>query len=576
MTRIRVLPPEVAGKIAAGEVVERPASVVKELVENALDAGAADVRVELQDGGKRLVRVVDNGSGMGQEDAVLCFRRHATSKIASEEDLGRIQSLGFRGEALASIAAVSRLTLKTSDGATERGTQVVREAEKLVSVSDTAFPRGTSVEVRDLFFNLPARRKFLRSDRSELTLIAKYLTTAALAHPGVRFVLQHGGREALNAPPVAGLRERVFQLYGRTVLDGLIELDYAEGEGRASGLASSPLAGRLDRAHQFFFVNLRPVRDRILQAALNQAYAGRLEKDRSPEAFLFLTAPFAEVDVNVHPAKSEVRFADAQAVFRLVLRAVEAAMGRGSGVKAVYPSGAAAPADGPRVEEEQKSLGLPRGGPGEAVESGRRWTSSLPGVRESGSPAGPQLLGQYLDMYIVAAAAEGLLVIDQHNAHERVLYEKYLEIDRARAWPRKTLLVPVILDLSPAQAASFEENAALLDELGFGAEPMGGRSLAIKEYPDIFRTEEARDVFLALLEEAGDDRPADRRARFLATLACKTAIKAGQPLTGEKMAYLVEELFRTSQPALCPHGRPVVVRLERAQIEKGLRRRETP
>ncbi|MDH4196749.1 MAG: DNA mismatch repair endonuclease MutL [Candidatus Aminicenantes bacterium] len=575
MTRIRVLPPEVAGKIAAGEVVERPASVVKELVENALDAGAGDIRVELQDGGKRLVRVLDNGSGMGQEDAVLCFRRHATSKIASEEDLGRIQSLGFRGEALASIAAVSRLTLKTSDGATERGTQVVREGEKLVSVSDAAFPRGTSVEVRDLFFNLPARRKFLRSDRSELTLIVKYLTTAALAYPAVRFVLQHGGREVLNAPPVAGLRERVFQLYSKSVLDGLLELDYAEGEGRVSGLASRPLAGRPDRTHQLLFVNLRPVRDRILQAALNQAYLGRLEKGRSPEAFLFLAVPFAEVDVNVHPAKAEVRFADAQAVFRMVLRAVEVAMVREMGVKTVYPS-ATAPAAGPRVEEEQKSLGLASGDRVEAVETGRRVELLLPGVKEPGPTAGPQPLGQYLNMYIVAAAAEGLLVIDQHNAHERVLYEKYLEIDRARTWPRKTLLVPVVIDLSPAQTASFEENAGLLDELGFGAELMGGRSLAIKEYPDLFRTAEARDVFLALLEEAGEDRPADRRAKFLATLACKTAIKAGQPLTGEKMAYLVEELFRTSQPALCPHGRPVVVRLERAQIEKGLRRHETP
>ncbi len=575
MTRIRVLPPEVAGKIAAGEVVERPASVVKELVENALDAGAGDIRVELQAGGKRLVRVLDNGLGMGQEDAVLCFRRHATSKIASEEDLGCIRSLGFRGEALASIAAVSRLTLKTSDGTTERGTQVVREAEKLVSVSDVAFPRGTSVEVRDLFFNLPARRKFLRSDRSELTLVVKYLTNAALAYPGVRLALQHGGREVLNVPPVASLRERVFQLYGKSVLDRLLELDYEEEKGRVSGFASRPLAGRLDRAHQLFFVNLRPVRDRILQAALNQAYVGRLEKDRSPEAYLFLTVPFAEVDVNVHPAKSEVRFADAQDVFRLVLRAVEVALVREMGVKTVAPAVAAAPV-GPMVKEEQRPLDLPLGGVEGRVGGGPRPPSPTPGAAGAAPPSGPQTLGQYLGMYIIAAAADGLLVIDQHNAHERILYEKYLEIDRLRTWPRKMLLTPIVLDLSPSQAASFEENAGLLDELGFGAEPMGGRSLALKEYPDIFRTEEARDVFLALLEEAGDRRTAGRRERLLATLACKTAVKAGRPLSGEKMGYLVEELFRTSQPALCPHGRPVVVRLERSQIEKGLGRRENP
>ena len=248
MNKIHVLPAELAQKIAAGEVIERPVSVVKELVENALDAGAADIRVELQEGGKKLIKVQDNGSGMSREDASLAFRRHSTSKIAAEEDLERISTLGFRGEALASIAAVSKLALRTYDGTEERGTLLEREGEKLLAVTDIAFPRGTAVEARELFFNLPARRKFLRSATSELGLIAKSLTQTALAHPGVRFVLTHGGREIVNCPPVESLRDRIFQLFGKDVVDGLMEVASAEGEGRLHGYASRPLRGRADRS----------------------------------------------------------------------------------------------------------------------------------------------------------------------------------------------------------------------------------------------------------------------------------------------------------------------------------------
>lgn len=586
MKRIRVLPEEVARKIAAGEVVERPVSVVKELVENALDAGARDIRIDLLEGGKRLIRVADDGSGMGPEDALLCFTRHATSKIASEDDLGRISTLGFRGEALASIAAISRLVLKTSDGEEEKGTQVTREGERLAGVQDIAFPRGTSVEVRDLFFNLPARRKFLRSDRSELSLIVRYLVNAALTEPGVRFVLVHGSREVLHAPPVAGLRERIYQLFGKGVLEALMALDYAETEGRVEGFASRPLAGRADRNHQVFFVNRRPVRDRILLAALNQAYAGRLEKDKSPEAYLFLTLPPEDVDVNVHPAKTEVRFRDSQVAYRLVLRAVEAAAMSETGVKAVYPAAGPAHSGSGESRIEEPGLGLediardgarfsevgPASGTGIPAE--RAGVSS--GFTTGPGPAGPRVLGQYLNMYIVAADTDGILVVDQHNAHERVLFDKFRDIDRRGDWPRKTLLVPVILDLTPSQAVRFEAAQDVLIGLGFLAEPMSGGSLALKEYPDIFDAAEAGNVFLALLEDEGEDAVTGRRDRFLATMACKAAVKAGEPLPFEKMAYLVEELFKSARPGLCPHGRPVVVRLERGQIERGLRRAVQP
>jgi DNA mismatch repair protein MutL len=576
MKRIHILSPEVAQKIAAGEVIERPVSVVKELIENSLDAGATDIRVELLEGGKRLIKVQDNGSGMSREDAALCFRRHSTSKISREEDLEQIATLGFRGEALASIAAVSRLALRTFDGAEERGTLIEREGEKLLAVTDIAFPRGTVVEVRDVFFNLPARRKFLRSNQSELGLIVKSVTQAALAKPAVRFVLTHGSREIFNCPPVEALRDRIFQLYGTAVVDGLMEVAAAEGEGRLHGYSSRPLRGRADRSIQIFFVNNRPVKDRILQAALNQAYAGILERNRYAEAFLFVTLPYGDVDVNVHPAKAEVRFKDSQLVFRLVLRAVEHGTLKEHTVKDVYPMAEKTPRISGVAEADEARPGLgfgpAPGGTIAAAELPDVWTGGTSRLIKKGV-TGPEVLGQFQDLYIIAGSEEGLLVIDQHNAHERVLFEKYREIDRQKTWPRKMLLIPVLLDLSPSQAVELEENAGLFEEMGFRAEAMGGRSYALKEYPDIFRSEEARDVFLALLEEAGKDKAQDRREKFLATLACKTAVKAGQPLTREKMGYLVDELFKTSQPALCPHGRPIVVKIGRSEIDKGLRRR---
>jgi DNA mismatch repair protein MutL len=597
MKKIHLLPEDVAQKIAAGEVVERPVSVVKELVENSLDAGASEIRVDIVDGGKALIKVRDDGAGMDREDAALCFRRHSTSKIAREEDLEHIATLGFRGEALASIAAVSRLTLRTSDGVADRGTMIEREGERLVSVTDIAFPRGTSVEVRDLFFNLPARRKFLRSGQSELGPVTKYITQAALASPGVRFTLVHGTREIVACPPVATLRERVFQIFGRKMVDGLMDVAAADGEARLEGLASLPLAGRPDKTVQYFFVNGRPVKDRILMAALSQAYTGILEKGRSPEAFLFLTLPFSEVDVNVHPAKSEVRFKETQIVFRLVLRAVGEGAARGHTIKEVVP------VDGRRIP----SLGIAEGrgeylAPGLGFEpvgadtfgtgptgdralesrgvSGGPHRGFVSPVRADGAPAadaaqglaGPAVLGQYANMYIIVAAEDGLLVVDQHNAHERVLFEKYREIDRRKAWPRKTLLIPPLLELAPSAAVALEANTDLFEDFGFRVEAMGGRSYALREYPDLFKIEEAGDIFLGLLEEAAGTAAEDRRERMLATMACKSAVKAGEPLTREKMGYLVAELFKTSQPALCPHGRPIVVRVERSLIDKTIGR----
>jgi DNA mismatch repair protein MutL len=567
MSKITRLPPEIFQKIAAGEVVERPFSVVKELVENSLDAQAKEIKVELEEGGKSLIRVKDNGHGMSREDALICFERHSTSKISDEDDLEHIQTLGFRGEALPSISAVSRIVLKTIGEGEKTGTLIEREGENVLGVSDIAYPKGTSIEVRDLFFNIPARRKFLRSERSELSQTARYLTQMAIAHPGVSFSLTHGSRKIFNYPPSVSLRERIYQIYGSSTLDKLIEVDYEVEGYKLSGYISQPSAGRRDRKKQFFFINKRLVRDLVLQAALNKACSPFLEKDYSAEAYLFLTLPFSEVDVNVHPAKTEVRFKNSGSIFQLVHRSVEHAMLKRIGIKEVRPS-AGEEKSYPPIPEE-RSFPLVK----EPLERPRPSQDLYPQKKKvKEQKESPHVLGQYLDTYIVAVDEDGVLIIDQHNAHERVLFEKYEEIDKNRKWPSKLSLLPLLIELSSSQVLSLENNRELLEEAGFRVEPMGGQSFALKEYPDIFQEEEAKDIFLSLLEDIKEEKIEDKKKRTLSMLACKTAVKAGQPLSFQKMSYLVEELFKTSNYSVCPHGRPVIVKLDREAIEKGLKR----
>ncbi len=567
MQRIRLLPEEISRKIAAGEVIERPFSAVKELVENSLDAGATEVIVELQGGGKKLIKVQDNGSGMSREDARICLERHATSKISVEADLDRISTLGFRGEALASIAAVSHLILRTFDGEGESGTLVERRGEKVLAIEDIAFPKGTSVEVGDLFFNLPARKKFMRSDQAEAGLSIRWLTGMALAFPEVRFLVTHGRREVLNCPAVGSLAERIYQLFGKETLGRLIEVDFREGARRLHGYASRPPSGRLDKNHQLFFINGRLIRDRLLQAALNQAYRGYLEKDFYPEAYLFLTLPYEEVDVNVHPAKAEVRFRESQLVFYLVLRAIETSILKQAGIKEIYP---VSNSSSPRLQVKESARPIFPEAEKRLREEAPE-TSFLP--EEKIRPeTGLQVLGQYLHSYIIVATEEGLFIIDQHNAHERVLFEKYREVDAQGRWPERVPLIPLLFDLSPSQELSLRENRELLESTGFRVENMGGKSYALQSFPDIFEPEEARQVLLALLEEMKGEKVLQRREKLLATLSCRTAVKAGEFLSPEKMGYLVAELFKTSNPALCPHGRPVLLKLDKSQIERSLKR----
>jgi DNA mismatch repair protein MutL len=566
MKKIILLPSEIAQKIAAGEVIERPFSVVKELVENSLDAGASEIRIEVVEGGKRLIKVLDNGQGMDREDARICFERHSTSKLASEEDLEKISTLGFRGEALPSISSVSRILLKTSDGTGENGTLIEREGEEILRCEDVAFPRGTSIEVKDLFFNLPARRKFLRSDRAELSQIVTFLTHIALSFPEVRFSLQHGSRRVFDYPAVSNLEQRLYQVYGKSAIEGLMEVDHEDDQRRVFGYVSRPPSGRKDRRHQLFFVNNRVVKDRLFLAALNQSFKGYLEKDRFAEAFLFLTIPYADVDVNVHPTKSEIRFKDSQPIFSIVQAGITRAITKEMGIKEVYPARSEKREVGRIDERYQPSpMTFPE------KKEIRRKESFGPEKKEE--KGGPRVLGQYMDTYIVAADEEGVLIIDQHNAHERVLYERYVEVDRQKGWPGKLPLLPIVFDLAASQVLKLEDTRELLEEAGFVAEHMGGRSYALKQYPDIFKEEEAKQVFLSLIEEMGEEKVLDKKENLIATLACKSAIKAGQPLEFEKMNYLVEELFQTSNPSLCPHGRPIVLKIDLDHIEKEIKRK---
>jgi len=598
MARIKVLPAEVAQKIAAGEVVERPVSVVKELVENSLDAGATEIKIELVDGGKKLIRLQDNGCGLSQEDVALCFKRHATSKLEKEEDLEKIATLGFRGEALASISAVSRLTLKTFDGEGDRGYEVEREGDKLIRFLETGFPRGTMIEVRDLFFNLPARRKFLRGERSELNLITSYVTQAALAFPEVKFVLVHHNRQIINCPGVSNLEERVYQLYGRQVLEGLMAVGYEEHGYRLSGLASRPFSGRADRQHQLFFVNRRPVKDRVLSAALTQAYLGMLDRHQNPECFLFLDLPYELVDVNVHPAKAEIRFKEPQEVFRLILRGVELAARSESLIKPVMigessrKEGQAGEKEGGQSEpelnlaegvEKEVEIGKEGGeaiqtpaGESQAGQTSQKWRQpgEIQQVAEepAGERPGRRVLGQYLNAYLVVGSEEGLMIIDQHNAHERILFEKFKRLDAENGWASRQMLFPQVLELSPEEVLRLEELQEELATLGFDLEPMGERSYGLRAFPDVFDEARATEILRGTLNGVGPERLKDKRDRMLATMACKAAIKAGQPLGQAEMEFLVRELFQTTHPAVCPHGRPVIVEISREKIEKAIGR----
>jgi DNA mismatch repair protein MutL len=600
MARIHRLSSDLANQIAAGEVVERPASVVKELVENALDAGARRITIAVELGGKKLIRVEDDGEGMDPDDARLAIERHATSKISRADDLGAIRTLGFRGEALPSIASVSHFTLRTRARGAQSGTEIKVNGGAVASVREVGAPEGTCIEVADLFYNLPARRKFLKSDTGETTQVSRLATQLALGYSEVGFTLTSGvsftgsgqGRMLLQCPPAGNLRERFFQLFGDRP-------DLVEVKKEAGGLAIEGFVAALGdqgpvRGAQNVFVNRRIVKDRTIAHAISEAYSVATIKERSPEVHLFLRIAPDRVDVNVHPTKAEVRFLEQSLVHEVLRRALGEALGQGRAPEFQFaPVQSFAP--------EPRAVGIPGVFAGAAI--GNRWSgedrlqasgSGLQdsqlgtqdsrlatqdpglGTQDSGLVRPMIPLGQFRDTFIIAIDDEGVAIIDQHVAHERVLFEQVMERLTAGRLESQRLLTPILLELSPGQRHAVSAHAATLERFGIEIEEFGGGSLRLSAVPAVLDPSDCEAAIRALAEDLeGLDRGSrveDALRRIAATMACHAAVKANYPLTLEKMRYILEELRRTAYSSVCPHGRPVVLRLLRREIEKNFQR----
>ena len=602
MGRISLLPSDLANQIAAGEVVERPASVVKELIENAIDAGARRIQVYIELGGKRLVRVEDDGDGMGPEDARLCLERHATSKISRSDDLAAIRTLGFRGEALPSIASVSHFVLRSRLRGEIAGTEIRVNGGAVASVQETGCPEGTSIEVGDLFYNLPARRKFLKSDTGEATQVSRIVTQFALGYPEVGFTAISGPRTLFQWPPVANLDARIFQIYGER--GDLVPVGKALSGCTIKGYVAALTDQGPTRGTQNVFVNRRIVKDRTIAHAIIDAYSSASIKERSPEVYLFLEIPADRVDVNVHPTKAEVRFRDQSFIHEVVKHAVADAIGRGAVpelqlLPTSYRDGAATaqsipgvlaggsypsrwnPTRAPSAEEVRaalSALAIDGDRPGTTVERGSASTLPGEGVAISAeSPVKPMMaLGQFRDTFIIAVDADGIAIIDQHVAHERVLFERVMERLSTGRLESQRLLEPLLVELSPEGRQALLSHAADLDRLGFGVEEFGGDTVRLTAVPALLGREDAVTAIRALAEDleglnrGGEVR--DALGRIAATTACHAAVKANYPLTHEKMMHILEELRRTAYSTICPHGRPVMLRLTRREIEKNFQR----
>jgi DNA mismatch repair protein MutL len=650
--KIRVLPDTLANQIAAGEVVERPASVIKELVENSIDAGATRIQIDVELGGRRLMRVSDDGEGMRRDDAVLAFERHATSKIITLEDLAKIGTLGFRGEALPSIASVAKVELRTRTAETDAATLVQIEGGRLVDVKDAARDIGTTVAVRDLFFNVPARRKFMRSEATENYHLTSIVTHYALAHPEIAFTLTNNGREILRVSPAKDLKERAYQIFGSGLFESLIPVDGGrEFIAKVFGYVSAPRERRTTRDSQYFFVNRRFVRDKTIAGGLLEGYRSILPHGVYPVAFLFVDIPLEEIDVNVHPAKTEIRFRRTEAVKDVIAEAVRAALAT-AGIVAETPVLPAEPEPEATAQPEpvsavepiaQAAIEFPLSQQPSAEVLQENFTEPAPSLLEplqdvsvadeeipfdrqfellaaertetppqsvvspmpepleqnGASPvslppvnSAAQLtraaeledirstairpVGQLHESFIIATDDEGLLLIDQHVAHERILFDKFRRSETERNIESQNLLLPETLDLSPAQLAAFALVENDLASVGFSVMRLSGRTIAIKSIPTDLPAGETRNLLCEILDTIDPEKRGGAKATFrddiAASLACRAAVKINMKLTPEKMQWLIDRLLTTSSPTTCPHGRPVILRLSMKDIEKGFHR----
>jgi DNA mismatch repair protein MutL len=584
---IHVLPPEVAAKIAAGEVVERPASVVKELVENAIDAGARTIRVEAREGGRRLIRVSDDGNGIPADEVPVAFARHATSKLSCVEDLERITTLGFRGEALASIAAVSRLSLISRPDSHPAGAEIRFEGGEQVSLGPKGAPTGTTVTVENLFYNVPARLKFLKAPATEGGHIHRVVVNYALAYPELRFHLTLDQRVAFQTSGDGELHSVLVEVMGLEIARQMVEISSqppAAGPQppaaiSVSGYVGIPSLHRAQRDRLMFFVNRRWVSDRSLGAAVTQAYHTFLPVGRYPVAVINVMLDPADVDVNVHPTKSEVKFRDQRQVFSVVQKSVRSTVVSAAPVPRIGTGFGSSPAHDSAIapEEAERWRRLAPGGGRSATQLGFEAQRTLPDDEATSfrpTAGGLPLLrviGQVAQTYVVAEGPDGLYLVDQHAAHERVLYER-MQADRVGAKvASQQLLEPVTVELTPAQAAILEAEAETLTEIGFDIEPFGGATYRLRAVPEILlKTDPAMALADILGELAEGAVPLSRQSdeRLIVTVCKRAAVKAGQTLSMQEMQDLIHKLERCSAPRTCPHGRPTMIHLSAAQLAR--------
>ena len=626
MPKIKILSADVANKIAAGEVVERPASVVKELIENAIDAGSTSIRVEIRAGGKRLIRVSDNGAGMEREDALLALERHATSKVDRIEDLERIHTFGFRGEALASIASVSQFELLTRTADALEGTKVDVEGGVFRSVQESGCSPGTHMSINNLFHNVPARLKFLKTDTTEMNHITNQVTWAALAHPNIHFSLTHNGRSILDVRSCDSYLERARLLYGREFAENLIEFTEELPDLKMYGLLGKPELTKPNREYQLFFLNQRPIRSRIIGAALTEALDAMVAKDRQPVALLFLTLEPETVDVNVHPAKIEVRFRNERTIYSGVVRMLRDAVHRAKYIPKIETPIEPTQSNG---DTENSDVSLPQrvptpGSPA-VIRRGQRTTPVAQAQRMQTPPVTPQeadgsdqeaidtsevqtpstpteivvqppqqrmpddanlslldfenvqLKTNLFKTYIVVEAGDKIFFIDQHVAAERVLYERFVNQVETDGIPVQGLLLPVTLEVTPQQLGVLKIHGDIFKKLGFDLDEFGGNTILIRAIPSPLPTRIAAQTVTDLLDKLPEAPHTDVQIpeamdNALITLACKSAVKAGDTLDTKEMINLIKELSEAKLPFNCPHSRPIIVEMGRDELERRFHR----
>ncbi len=609
--RIALLDEHTANRIAAGEVIERPASVVKELVENSIDAGSSMITVTLEEGGKELIKITDNGCGMSREDAVLSLQRHATSKIRDAEDLDAISTLGFRGEALPSIASVSVVEIVTKFEDAVDGARLEIEAGTITNLESVGAPQGTTIAVRKLFFNTPARLKFLKTAQTELNHITDLIGRFAMAYPSIHFRLVHNGREVLSSPATGKPLNSITQVLGKDIARQLAPISFETPAMRVSGYISNPGLTRVNRNDQVLFVNGRPVRSKTVTHAIDQAYRGLLQPGRYPVAVIFLELTPELVDVNVHPTKAEVKFSSEHEIHSAVHRAVNATLMAGAAAPTFSDANAQRPSIPLRLTPDLPMDPTPRQGtlPGSATMDIRAFQEALanrrteaaaeadPFVWESGSGVpveespvpeadfdavrtvalrSVKVIGQARNTYIVAQCDDGVLIIDQHVAHERVLFEQMLESKESRQVAVQGLVIPITLNLSAKEAAIVAQRSDQLKQAGFDLEPFGSDTYLMRGAPASIKPGDAEPVLRDMITELVDITVAKhllvQAEQVLITASCKMAVKAGDPLAMPEMTRLIDDLLKCKNPFTCPHGRPIIVSLSNWELDRKFRR----